>query len=115
MQNEFLFPAVAIMQDRTATYQAHLVDAPLKCFIGAFYEPAPMCSSLTVEEILTTYSCNCNDSWSNGVQGNFLGSDHYYYVVFTPQKDFVTNTTDMGITLQAFFTCKNIIQGTNLC
>ncbi|KAI4273972.1 MAG: hypothetical protein L6R38_006207 [Xanthoria sp. 2 TBL-2021] len=97
---------MALSQDMLATHQAQLVPEPLKCFLNKFYDEAPMCHSLNRSELLTAYSCNCNDSWVSGVQQRFEapGSKQgSYYVSFRPANYVISAGANVYMTLQAFF------------
>lgn len=95
-----------------ATYQAQLVPEPLKCFLNKFYDEAPMCHSLNRSELLTAYSCNCNDSWVSGVQQRFEapGSEQGSYLVsFRPANYVISAGANVYMTLQAFFNCQFVL------
>jgi hypothetical protein len=96
---------VALLQDRTATNQANLLPRPMKCFLNKFWEEAPTCSTLTQAEIITTYSCNCNDSWVPEV----LTFNDFSYVSFRPAEYIVSAGANIYMTLQAFFNCEDPI------
>ncbi|KAH7350648.1 hypothetical protein BKA65DRAFT_549650 [Rhexocercosporidium sp. MPI-PUGE-AT-0058] len=71
----FRFPPMFIIQDK-AHYQAHILDEqPWTCYVGAQNRTAPMCNTLTKDQVLETESCNCNDSWVHEVLPNFLDGD----------------------------------------
>jgi hypothetical protein len=97
------YPAVALVQDRVATNQANLLPWPMKCFLNKFWEEAPWCSTLTKAELLTTYSCNCNDSWVPEV----LSYQNFSYVSFRPADYIVSAGANIYMTLQAFFNCED--------
>ncbi|KAG7005163.1 hypothetical protein G7Y79_00021g050300 [Physcia stellaris] len=101
------FPAVALLQDLTATYQANLVPHPMKCFLNKFVEDAPMCHSLSRTELLSAYSCNCNDSWVPGIQTRYEDSQKKggsHYASFRPADYIVSRGANIFMTLQVFFT-----------
>jgi len=62
-----------------------------------------MCSTLTQAEIITTYSCNCNDSWVPEI----LRFNDYSYVSFRPAEYIVSAGANIYMTLQAFFNCED--------
>ncbi|KAL8759707.1 MAG: hypothetical protein Q9199_000579 [Rusavskia elegans] len=106
------FPAVSLSQDMLATYQAQLVPEPLKCFLNKFDDEAPMCHSLNRSELLTAYSCNCNDSWVSGVQQRFEapGSEQgSCYVSFRPGNYVISAGAKVYMTLQAFLNCHPVL------
>ncbi|OCL11260.1 hypothetical protein AOQ84DRAFT_336188 [Glonium stellatum] len=99
------FPAVALLQDKAATYQANLVPEPLKCFLNHFDPSSPMCSSLSRKDLLGSYSCNCNDSWVPGVQEEYPNTDTgHRYVSFRPAGYVISRGANFYMTIQAFFT-----------
>lgn len=110
MQPSFRFPAMFIIQDH-AHYQANILDEqPWTCFVGAQDKKAPMCSSLTKEEVLSTASCKCNDSWVPRVLPNFLdgdGGDNKRSLSLLPKENLFTRANVM--TVKFAFNCKSAL------
>jgi hypothetical protein len=110
MQPPFRFPAMYIIQDH-AHYQANILDEqPWTCFVGAQDKKAPMCSSLTKEEVLSTASCNCNDSWVPRVLPNFLdgnGGDNKRSLSLLPKENLITRANLMTVKFK--FNCKSVL------
>jgi hypothetical protein len=98
-----------IIQD-IAHYQANLLDdQPWTCFIGAQDSNAPMCNSMTEEEVLSTASCNCNDSWIPNLLPNFLdgnGGDGKKSLSLLPKENILTRANVM--TVKFNFNCKSM-------
>jgi hypothetical protein len=97
-----------IVQD-LAHYQANLLDdQPWTCFIGAQNSNAPMCNTMTQEEVLATVSCNCSDSWVPQVLPNFLdgnGGDGKRSLSLLPKENLLTRANVM--TVKFNFNCKS--------
>lgn len=107
IQPSFRFPAMYIVQD-IAHYQANLLeDQPWTCFIGAQDSNAPMCNSMTKEEVLNTTSCNCSDSWVPRLLPNFPdgnGGDGKKSLSLFPKENLLTRANVM--TVKFNFNCK---------
>jgi len=106
-KTKFQFPAVILMEQTDARYQANLLDdQPWTCFIGEWSETAPMCGALTEEQVLDSNpSCNCAESWVQRIQPHFSGNDTKRVLSMIPEVNLLTNSTQTFLNLQITFNC----------
>ncbi|KAI4160698.1 MAG: hypothetical protein LQ342_005537 [Letrouitia transgressa] len=102
------FPTVALLQDIFSSSQPELIDfKPPKCFSGGFDENAPPCETLSNEEYSISPSCNCKNSITSDLSGNFTWeTQRFKYFIFTPPTNLVSKNPGYHLRLQAWFNCQ---------
>ena len=94
-QESVPWPAVIVMQDTSARYQAEFEEKQKwTCYVGQRSDNAPICSCLSVAELSkpaepTGGSCDCSDYYTQQVQTNFIGPDRKRFISFLPPPNFV--------------------------
>jgi hypothetical protein len=101
------WPAVVIMQDVAAHYQANMIEQPWTCFIGET-QNSPVCSSMDASQVasLQVNSCNCSGSWDRRIQYHFIGNDTKRFISFIPAPNLVTGSVQAFFNLRVAFNCK---------
>lgn len=87
------WPAVLIMSDTTAKYQASfLEDQTWKCYIGQAIPDAPACGSMDEADIarIEINSCNCSESYDQTIYDHFIANDTKRTISFMPPPYLVT-------------------------
>lgn len=56
-----------------------------------------MCNTLTKKEVLSTSSCNCNDSWVPNLVQNFMAPDGKKSLSLLPKENLLTHSNVMTI------------------
>ena len=105
-QAQAQFPAITLFQRQQWTSQAHLLAGKSKCFLDWYDDNAPMCNSLSTEQITPGQACNCNDSWSVFIVYITWQRVSYRSLSFMTAANLIASEPSYLMKLQAFFTCR---------
>ena len=95
---------------------AVLQDNPIKCFLGEWDDGAPICTGMTIQEVIDVPSCNCADRWQT-LETAERGDNKVYWrgenvTIFTmnPGESMVSRgaaqVPNNVLKLQIFFSCQ---------